>query len=139
MSQKIEQLRFIVDRSLGSEKVPRILREAGFELVTLDDLYGRREAEEKKDEEWLEDAGKKGLVVLTKDRRIKQKPAERAMILECNVRCFCVTKSKNLNADELADLFIMHKETIYDACAEPGPFFYAVRSDKIERLDIPPA
>lgn len=139
MSQEIEQLRFIVDRSLGSEKVPKALREADFELVTLDELYGKRGAEDKKDEEWLEDAGKKGLVVLTKDRRIKQKPAERAMILECNVRCFCVTRSKDLYADELAGLFIMHKEAIYDACLEPGPFFYAVRSDKIERLDIPPA
>ena len=123
---------------MGSEKVPRTLREADFELVTLDELCGRRGAEKKKDEEWLEDAGEKGLVVLTKDRRIKQKPAERAMILECNVRCFCVTRSKDLHADELAGLFIMHKEAIYDACLEPGPFFYAVRSDKMERLDIPP-
>ena len=49
MSQKIEQLRFIVDRSLGSEKVPKALREADFELVTLDELYGKRGAEEKED------------------------------------------------------------------------------------------
>lgn len=48
MSQEIEQLRFIVDRSLGSEKVPKALREADFELVTLDELYGKRGAEDKK-------------------------------------------------------------------------------------------
>ena len=63
--------RLFLDRSLGSVKVPGILREASLYLVTLVEHYGRPRDESVTDPEWLEVVGTNGWVAFTKDKRIR--------------------------------------------------------------------
>ena len=125
-----------LDRSLGRIKVPRLLREAGLRLVTLAEHYGVPADEAVADEEWLELAGTSGWAVFMKDTRIRYNPAERGAVLRHSVQCFCLT-SQSLASDEMARRFLDNLDAITKACAdEPGPFIFAVHSQRIERLRL---
>ena len=49
------------------------------------------------------------------------------------VRCFCLTR-QDLSGQAMAERFLDHLDAITSACAEPGPFIYAVHQARIERL-----
>lgn len=87
----------LLDRSLGSVQVPRILRAAGLRLQTLVDVYGSPADERIEDPEWLRLAGERGWVVFMKDQRIRYREVERAAVLDNRVRAFCLS-SGNLRS-----------------------------------------
>ena len=115
--------------------MPRLLREAGLRLVTLSEHYGVPADEDVADITWLRDAGAAGWVVFMKDSRIRRNPAERAQLVASKVRAFCLTR-KDLTAAEMAERFLDRLPAITAACAEPGPFLYAVHATRIERLSL---
>ena len=122
-----------LDRSLGGIKVPALLRAAGLRLVTLSEHYGIPADERIHDEEWLELAGRRDWTVLMKDTQIRHNKAERAAVQHHRVRCFCLTR-QDLSGQAMAERFLEHLDAIAAACAEPGPFIYAVHQARIERL-----
>ncbi len=124
-----------LDRSLGRIKVPRLLREAGLNLVTLAEHYGVPTDESVADEEWLALAGQQGWAVFMKDTRIRYNPAERAAVREHDVRCFCLS-SQSLSGEEMADRFLDNLEAIVAACTEAGPFIYVVYANRIEQRAV---
>lgn len=124
-----------LDRSLGRKKVPTLLREAGLRLVTLAEHYGTPEDETIADEEWLQLSGEQGWAVFMKDTRIRYNPAEREAVKAHAVQCFCLS-SQSLPAADMASRYLDSLDAIAAACAEPGPFIYAVHVNRIERLAI---
>lgn len=125
----------LLDRSLGSVQVPRILRAAGLRLQTLVDAYGTPADEGVEDPEWLRLAGVRGWVVFMKDQRIRYREVERAAVLESRVRAFCLS-SGNLKSPEMAGHFLAQLAEITTACAEPGPFLYTVGRSAIRRVEL---
>ena len=91
---------FFVDRSLG-RGVAEALRKAGVEAHRHDDLF----AQNAPDEEWLREVGRRGWVVLTKDKMIRRRPLERGALLSSGVRAFVLT-SAQLSGAEMAAIFI---------------------------------
>lgn len=124
-----------LDRSLGRVRVPSLLRAAGLRLVTLSERYGIPTDEIVADHQWLAEAGQRGEAVFMKDTRIRYQPAEKAAITEHSIRCFCLTGG-NLNGDAMAACFLDNLDAITAACAEPGPFVFAVQRRRIERLAL---
>jgi hypothetical protein len=124
-----------LDRSLGRRQVPELLRAAGLQLQTLSEVYGIPADEDVSDVAWLELAGSRGWPVLMKDERIRYRAAERDALVAHGVRAFCLT-SGNLRAAEMAEQFLAVLDQIADACALPGPFFYAVSGRGFRRLDL---
>jgi hypothetical protein len=124
-----------LDRSLGRIKVPGLLRDAGLRLVTLAEHYGVPTDEAIADEEWLQLAGEQEWAVFMKDTRIRYSPAEREAVKAHKVQCFCLS-SQNLAANDMAARFLDNLEAITGACAEPGPFIYAVYTNRIEQLAL---
>jgi uncharacterized protein with PIN domain len=124
-----------VDRSLGRVQVPRILRAAGLRLVTLAEHYGRPADESVTDVEWLAEAGRRDWVVLMKDERIRRRAAEKEVLLRARVRRFVITHG-DLRAEQIAQRFLANLAAMERACAEPGPFFYAVHERRLERLNL---
>src|SRR2546422_93749 len=71
---------FFVDRSLGRHLLPDALRAAGFVVHTMVSVFGS-DAEQKVDDvEWLQLAGDRNWLVLSKDARIRKRPHEIAEI-----------------------------------------------------------
>ena len=124
-----------VDRSLGRLQVPRLLREAGVELITLAEYYGIPADETVDDVTWLADSAQRGWVAFMKDARIRRRPAERRAIQMHRARCFCIT-NMNLPSAEMAQRYLDNLAAIAWAAREPGPFMYAVHANRIERLGV---
>jgi hypothetical protein len=57
------------------------------------------------------------------------------MLLRAAVRCFVITRG-NLRAGQMARRFLTNLAAMERACAEPGPFIYAVHETRLERLSL---
>ena len=125
----------LLDRSLGSVQVPRILRAAGLRLQTLVHVYGSPADERVEDPEWLRHAGQRDWAVFMKDQRIRYREVERAPVLDSHVRAFCLS-SGILKSPEMAGHFLARLHEIASACAEAGPFLYSVTHSEIRRIDL---
>lgn len=135
MSHPVGLPDLFLDRSLGRIQVPALLRSSGLRLVTLAEHYGIPADESIVDEEWLELAGSRGWVVFMKDTRIRYNQAERDAVKEHQVRCFYLSNQALTGAD-MAARFLSNLDAITEACAEPGPFIYAVHKNRIEKLPL---
>ena len=126
--------KLFLDRSLGSIKVPDILRAAGLVPVTMTEHYGPA-AERIADPEWLELVGYRGWIGLTKDEGIRHQAVNRQALIDNEVRCFYLAR-QNLVADEMARRFLRNLPAIVRACGRSGPFIYAVHKSRIVEMPI---
>ena len=127
------QPKFFLDRSLGRVAVPSLLRAAGWDLVTLAEHYGVPNDERVSDPEWIRDAAVRGWPILMKDKRIRYRKAEIDAVIQYQARCFVITKG-DLSSGEMASRLLTVGQAIFDVAAQPGPYIYAVQSDRIDRL-----
>lgn len=135
MPRHDKPLRFFVDRSLGRGQVPDGLRRLGLDVVTLAERYGIPDDEGISDETWLSDAGRNGEIVLTKDYRIKTRPAELDAIKRNRVKCFCISSAR-IGADEMIQRFQTNLQRMIRASRASGPFLYVVHSKSIEKREL---
>jgi hypothetical protein len=112
------------------------LRQAGWKLRKHVEVFAARD-ESVADVEWLEYCGHEGLIVLAKDRRLRYRPSEIAVIKEYRLKAF-VLSSANLKAAEQIRRFLDNAERIKEACTRTGPFIYSVQTRRIARLFPPP-
>lgn len=132
MPQTSSRPEFFIDRSLARRDLAGALRRSGWSVRTHLEVYGDRD-QAVTDLEWLELCGRRDWAVLTMDRRIRYHRAEIAAIRRHRVKAFALT-SGNLTAAGQAERFVANAERIEAACAEPGPFVYAVHADRIVRI-----
>ena len=117
-----EPLVFFVDRSLGNKVVAGALRAAGARVEIHDDHFSTTAL----DEVWLDEVGRRGWVVLTKDRAIRYRAPALAAIRGSGVRLFVLTAG-DLQGGEMADVFaraLVRITTV--ARREPAPFIARV-------------
>ncbi len=95
---------FLADRNLG-KRVVTTLREAGYTVHTLAEVFGESEAQLVTDENWIALAGGHGWAALTKDSRIRQRPAERDAVTTHDVLLFALANA-NLGFTEMADALL---------------------------------
>lgn len=126
---------FFIDRSLGRNKLPAILRQAGIDLRTLAEVYGIPDDESIQDIEWLELTGSQGWPVLMKDARIRYRPAERAALVRHRVQAFCLTRA-NLTSPQMALEFLACMKAITDICTRESPCLYLVGGGLLRRIDL---
>ncbi len=120
---------FFIDRSLGRHDVAKRLRAAGWRVTTHYEVYGSRD-ENIPDTQWLEHCGEAGLVVLTKDRRLRYRPAEADAIRRFGIRAFVLTRG-NLTAAQQAQRLLDNEKRIFEACAREGPFLSIVHATRL--------
>ncbi len=68
-----------------------------------------------------------------KDKRIRYRRAEIDAVVQHEAQCFVITRG-DLTSAEMADRFQASKRPIYEAVNGPGPYIYAVHSDRLELL-----
>ncbi len=91
-----------VDECLGSTDVPGALQAAGIKFELLHAHFEAGTA----DESWLQDVGRRGWVVLTKDQRIRRREAEFQALLAANVAAFVLT-SGNMTGAAMGQAFVL--------------------------------
>jgi len=87
------------------------------------------------DEDWISEVGKQGWVVLTKDDRIRYRPAALEAYRRHKVRVF-VFGSGQMKAQEMAEAFVKALPKISQlALEQPAPFFVRIsRSGSVSIL-----
>ena len=121
---------YFLDRSLGRRQVADALRAAGAKVLLLDDLFNQNTS----DVEWLQEAGSKGWIVLTKDTAIRRNRHEREMVQAAGVRMFALTQ-KGLTGEQMASLFVEALPGMVRRIAKtPVPFVFSIlRTGDIRR------
>ena len=98
------------------------------------DVYGERIGQGLADEEWLRDAGERGWVVLMKDAKIRYRPAELQVVIDHDLRAFCLTNA-NLRGVAMAERFVANLARMVRLAREkPGPYIYGVYADGVRSL-----
>lgn len=90
-----------MDRALGSGTVAGALREAACTV----EVHDRHFHQAAKDADWLREVGRRGWVVLTKDRHIRTRRNELVTLLSAGVGAFVLTAA-DLGGAEMADAFV---------------------------------
>ena len=87
------------------------------------------------DAEWLPEVGRRGWVLLTKDREIRYRAAEREALLSAGVRAF-VLRTRGLSGPENAQILVRALSAMVRFCTgNPPPFIAAVSpSGRISKL-----
>jgi predicted nuclease of predicted toxin-antitoxin system len=96
-----EPFTYFVDRSLGRGLVVESLRAAKLEVHAHDDHF----AQNTPDAEWLVEIGRRGWVVLTKDKNIRVNAVERVALVRANVACIMLGRG-DLTAPAMAQVFV---------------------------------
>ena len=115
-----DPLTFFLDRNLGKHIIADILREAGARVAVHDDHFPT----DAKDNEWLPAVGKNGWVVLTKDKRIKDRGLELRALRNARVKAFVLT-SGNLQGHDMAAIFVKALPAIQKYVNNNDPPFIA--------------
>lgn len=114
-------------------KIAAALRQTGATVEVHDDLFHQGAA----DEVWLQAAGEKSWVVLTKDKNIRYHAREKETLLAYGVRAFVLT-AKALNADEMAAVFVKALPKIARILENnPGPFVATIAASGLVRIVWP--
>ena len=92
---------FFIDRSLGKKIIAAALRQADVEVHVHDDYF----PSDARDENWLQEVGRKGWIVLTKDQRIRYRETELTALIKAQVRTFVLT-GRDLQGTEMARIFV---------------------------------
>jgi predicted nuclease of predicted toxin-antitoxin system len=114
-----EPFTWFVDRSLG-RKIVLDLRAAGFQV----EEHGAHFADDAPDAEWLAEAGRRGWVVLTKDKAVRRNALELAAILAGGVVCFSLGHG-NLKAEQMVQAFVAARARMEKALRRYAPPFTA--------------
>ena len=111
-----------IDRSIP-RGVAEAVRRMHEDVIWLEDEF----AHDVPDEEWLAEAGRKGWLVITHDRKIRTRPGERRAIMENGVGCFIMTYRQDLKKGEIVVLISSTLEEMERRFEEtPKPFIYTV-------------
>lgn len=115
---------FFLDRSLGVDPIRRELEVIGLNVEIHDDHFPR----DTEDQFWLQEVGRRGWVILTKDQRIRYRPMELEALRSSGARVF-VLIAGNLRGAEIAAVFINAMSGICRVLEnQPGPFVRRITS-----------
>ena len=115
---------YFVDRDLGP-RVGEALRQVKVDVVLHHERFGPTTA----DDEWIPTAAAEGLVILTRDRHIRSRPAERQVFVDAGAKCIVVTTGVSRPLDDLRALLIAWPQIEAHAASMPGPFMFGLARD----------
>ncbi len=121
---------FFVDRSLGGRRIVEALRLSGASAIAHDEEFPI----DATDEKWLEEAGRRRWLVLTKDNRITRRTLELLAIARAEARVF-VLGAGNMTSGDMAAIFVGASGRMQRlATSEPSPFIARVQPSGRVRL-----
>jgi hypothetical protein len=111
-----------IDRSIPRGAAD-IVKRARSDCCWLEDVFDHNAA----DEVWLTKAGDEGWIVLTHDKKVRRRKAQRDAIMEHGVGCFIFTYKQDLKKVEIAALILAVLEEIETKFEHtPRPFIYTI-------------
>ncbi|SBW22696.1 hypothetical protein FDG2_2995 [Candidatus Protofrankia californiensis] len=90
------------------------------------------------DTEWIPRVAVRGLIVISRDRRIRTKPAELALLREHRLRVLWIAGKKDLSTWDTLARLVRRWDDIENEIARrrTGPWFLAVQEKSLVELDV---
>lgn len=113
-----------IDRSIP-EPVATALRQRlnRTDVVWLDEVF----RQDTPDVVWLREVGRRGWMVISRDKKIRTRPGERQELLDAGVGCFILASKKDMTKADMTTLIencLSRMECIFNL--EPRPFIYTI-------------
>ncbi|WP_241829868.1 PIN-like domain-containing protein [Parafrankia colletiae] len=89
------------------------------------------------DVEWLPYAGDAGLVLITRDIRIRHRPAEKRLFLLHGVKGIFLTKGGSMPRWDMLCMIVQHWNRIEPLAEVTGPWSYSLTRAGIRELKLP--
>ena len=99
-------------------------------------VYGEGAEETIGDETWLRYCGERGLLVLTKDDRIRRRPLELEAVKRFGVKVGCLT-SASLTGPQQVQRIMANINRIEQRWRRPGPWIVAIHEHSLTQIVIP--
>jgi PIN like domain len=132
-AQDLVEPHFFLDRGLGSRILPTALRNAGWQLTTMDERYGKHHSQRISDEQWIAEATDRMEILLCKDTAIASNPAEARLVYMCQARVFALANA-NLAAETMTEVFLLNSTRIVRMAAHArGPYVVAISAQGMRR------
>lgn len=131
-----ESLRFFVDESaLGLGKALEVARRdvihTGHRLIPTVPVGAL-------DPDWIPEVAARDLVVIARDRRIRTKPGERALLRDHGLRVFWIAGKKDLSTWGSLVRIVRRWDEMEEAIATkgPGPWFVGVNEGNLSEIPV---
>jgi PIN like domain len=121
---------FFIDYALGKRIAVPLSTLSGARI----ELHRSHFAQDEEDVIWLPQVAARGWVLFTKDKMIRKRPEERALLLSAGLRSFILVNGQ-LNGEQMAQAFIAAMPRIRKLLAEQPPPFVA-RVERTERVTL---
>lgn len=129
-----DDLRFFVDRGVGSRTVPDGLRAAGWQVVTMDERYGMQESQSVDDPVWIGDATARGEILITKDRNVAKRPFEAEAIVTSGARVLVIANGNITGPEVLENL--RANESRIERAAAVRPWVLGVYANRLGEIRL---
>lgn len=92
------------------------------------------------DPDWLPEIGRRALVVITRDRKIRRKPVEQSLWVQYQLRGFVLTGKSSQSTDQSLGVISMQWAKIERQIIvrQDGPWMYALHSGGIREIALGP-
>jgi len=87
------------------------------------------------DEEWLDYVGRCGWCILIRDKRIRYRPREKAMLKRHRMTAVVVATSQNLDLGKQEDLIKQHWDVLKETFEQARPGLYHLTQSGIRQME----
>jgi PIN like domain len=95
------------------------------------------QATETDDHIWIPTVTREGLAIITRDKHIQSRTAEKDEVLAARARMFAITSEGNLDNWGLLEVVVTQWRALEAAAQQPGPYIYAVTRTALRMIDLP--
>jgi PIN like domain len=128
--KQLKSVTFFIDRCLGSKLIVEQLRGVGISVEVHDDHFDKNA----KDVDWLPEVGRRGWVVLTKDKSIGKNLLERTAVTNADIRMFTFA-SQSLSGQDMVAILLNAIVSMQEFVRKhPAPFIAKIYRDG--RIDM---
>lgn len=88
------------------------------------------------DEVWIPAVTRQGLAIITRDKHIQTRTAEKDQVLKAGARMFAVTSEEKLDTWGLIEVVVPQWRKMEEATEQPGPYIYSVTRTSMRKIDL---
>jgi hypothetical protein len=114
-----------LDRTHGGRMV-QILRDAGFNVNPIREVYPNGKDQFIPDPTWVKLCGERNWVIVTGDKRLETQPENRQAVIDAKARVFILSDSESLPEQWAAAIIVGHYKIQEIIDGNVGPFFASI-------------
>jgi PIN domain-containing protein len=88
------------------------------------------------DDVWIPAVTRHGLAIITRDKHIQTRTAEKDQVLAVGARMFAITSPENLDIWGLVEVVVTQWRKMEVAATEPGPYIYALTRTSLSKIPL---